>query len=1169
MDVKQLKELLSQREERPWFEFKLKYDLFGQGKGRILDEIAKDILSLANTTGRHAEDYAYLIIGAGNELSPDGSREYEDVRELGYSKGTFLDIVNARCHPQLSDLDYEEINLEGNYYGVITILPSPYVHALARNLDTPKGIWRENDILIRRGDEVAVASLEECELMKQQKTQWAKIVALEAARHSLLEEMAQVMQQYRHKIDEQLKARPFRPWRKHYVIPLSLKELADSTSEEPPSYFKNLSEALQESQRWVLVGEPGSGKSALLERLVIEGSDETWPVFIAARYSESDPILLIQQALNEGGLEASKDTIQTGLDDHRFCLLIDGFDERDEDGRQKVLELCRNLSPRLPIIVSSRKAFYESLSDPEQLPGFGLLQVEPIKSKHIKEYLIDRLGFEQGVADWGAICENRLITIFQTPLNLEMCVEDRQPGQPIPRSKAELLRDYFNKFFSRWEIQKRSSHRGLPIEVEEEILSQIAYFLFKQRKSTAPLSDFQSQLHAIWRDKREDYPYLSSPPNLEDIFTKQGLISRQGKGEIGFTLSTYQDFFLIEGITTGKVSISQTWWEKWQLAVICQALGFDLEAMKFYRRAGYDSKASSQCRITAALYFKNLGDLKTAMELFQLEQERHNPTGYQAHALMLKEQGLFEEAEEKFQQGLQIDPTDGALYQAYGLMLGDLERFGEAEEIFKRGLEVDPSHAPLYVAYSLIKRDQGDFEGAKPLREKSVQLQPESMKSRIHLLRLLFYGLDAVAEAAQIAQDLLAREDIKGTMRAHLRDAANLINWRQKVLTGDAEAERDVRRRFLYARELILYKNYMRAIEELKKVIEQEPEHAEAHWRLGFTLDAQVQPGEGLKYNEKAVFLKPEEPKYRYHLACSALRVDRFDLVHSQLDWLLKRDPKNVEYLCRRGFAFSKAGRWDEAKAAYQVAINLSRTPEDRAKALKNLAQMMISRGVEHGDHQQWEEAWRVLERAWALNPSDPAIFGTRKWLVENLERSLRIDDPYQLVYKRLEPGDLIKVRVYHIAKRGTQVYYYGVPGWLTGDEIRNLRVGRDVESRIIEVSSEDASQSERFGHIEREILKAECISELVPGERIEALVSRLHPVHGIFVNYQAPSGSIYAGLIHRDTLPDPEAFNPKTFPIREGEPIRGYFLDFREEDGERKLKLAWESFKIYLQLTK
>jgi hypothetical protein len=169
VEAVELKKWLGEKDETLRREFKLKYLLTGQGRSKYLDELAKDIIALTNTAGRSREDFAYLVIGAGDELRPDGTRDTEDVRPAGYDRQFFLDTVNARCYPPIPDLSYAEVEVGGNHYGVVEIPPSPHVHELSRDLDTPKGIWRKGSVLIRRGDGVGVASLREALLMKEEK----------------------------------------------------------------------------------------------------------------------------------------------------------------------------------------------------------------------------------------------------------------------------------------------------------------------------------------------------------------------------------------------------------------------------------------------------------------------------------------------------------------------------------------------------------------------------------------------------------------------------------------------------------------------------------------------------------------------------------------------------------------------------------------------------------------------------------------------------------------------------------------------------------------------------------------------------------------------------------------------------------------------------------------
>jgi hypothetical protein len=180
-DVAKIRSWLTQKDETPRLEFKLKYVMSGAGSSKHKDELGKDIMALSNTAGRAENDAAHLLLGAGDKLKPDGTREREDVRSSGYSRKTFLDIVNARSSPPLADLSYEEIEVDGNHYGVIEVPPSPHMHELSRDLDATSGSWRKGMVPIRRGDEVAPATFQEMQLLRTEKERWNKptLTALE------------------------------------------------------------------------------------------------------------------------------------------------------------------------------------------------------------------------------------------------------------------------------------------------------------------------------------------------------------------------------------------------------------------------------------------------------------------------------------------------------------------------------------------------------------------------------------------------------------------------------------------------------------------------------------------------------------------------------------------------------------------------------------------------------------------------------------------------------------------------------------------------------------------------------------------------------------------------------------------------------------------------------
>gem|GEM_PF-3271314 len=168
MTSDELKALLA-RPEGLKLEFKREYQLKGQNSSRIKAEVAKDLIALVNTQGVDGNEPAYLILGAGDQLLADGFRESFDVSSFGYTAAQFLDIVNNRCTPPVHDLGYEEIMLGGITYGVISLPASSEIHECTADLITTSRTWPKNSVLIRRGDQVGLASTAEIKMLELRK----------------------------------------------------------------------------------------------------------------------------------------------------------------------------------------------------------------------------------------------------------------------------------------------------------------------------------------------------------------------------------------------------------------------------------------------------------------------------------------------------------------------------------------------------------------------------------------------------------------------------------------------------------------------------------------------------------------------------------------------------------------------------------------------------------------------------------------------------------------------------------------------------------------------------------------------------------------------------------------------------------------------------------------
>lgn len=123
---------------------KQQWNLYVQGQW---DEFIKDILALTNGNVGVANQTAYLIIGVGDKLSPDGTRELFDTSDMVFNNKQIVAKVNQACSPAIPDIRVNRVEIEGKTITVIEIPPSPHLHETTRDLEIPKAYFDENDSL--------------------------------------------------------------------------------------------------------------------------------------------------------------------------------------------------------------------------------------------------------------------------------------------------------------------------------------------------------------------------------------------------------------------------------------------------------------------------------------------------------------------------------------------------------------------------------------------------------------------------------------------------------------------------------------------------------------------------------------------------------------------------------------------------------------------------------------------------------------------------------------------------------------------------------------------------------------------------------------------------------------------------------------------------------------
>ncbi len=171
MDSQQLRQLISQPEglkldfKRELHKLKHSDQDYAKRQGH---EFIRDVLSLTNGNVNTAEQKGYLIIGVGDELRPDGTRDLFDVSNLLTPK-QILQRVNSACDPPIPDVRCETVEIDGKNIFVVSIPPSPHLHRTRKDLTTPSTTYSAGTVFIRRNEEIFPATPEECNVILREK----------------------------------------------------------------------------------------------------------------------------------------------------------------------------------------------------------------------------------------------------------------------------------------------------------------------------------------------------------------------------------------------------------------------------------------------------------------------------------------------------------------------------------------------------------------------------------------------------------------------------------------------------------------------------------------------------------------------------------------------------------------------------------------------------------------------------------------------------------------------------------------------------------------------------------------------------------------------------------------------------------------------------------------
>lgn len=256
--------------------------------------------------------------------------------------------------------------------------------------------------------------------------------------------------------------------------------------------------ALQQMPRFVLLGEPGAGKSTILRRMAVDAghaylSDTTQPLPFFVRLSEwsrdTNAPDFIRMQWHEQQLPHSVDPIEF-LRQGKAILYLDGLDEMGRAGRVKAHLLREWLhspaAPRYAIITARREEYTAVLS--LELPTVLL---EPMNTQQVKQFVgnylqdrapdfLQRLGTSAGD---DRIARKNLTKLAQNPYLLSALIiayRAAPAGEALPTNPGKLTSVLLKAL---WEREESKNAAGWVHYVDmEAAFSRLAFAIIDGEK---------------------------------------------------------------------------------------------------------------------------------------------------------------------------------------------------------------------------------------------------------------------------------------------------------------------------------------------------------------------------------------------------------------------------------------------------------------------------------------------------------------------------------------------------------------------------------------------------------------------------------------------------------------------------------------------------------------
>ncbi|RLT43615.1 MAG: NACHT domain-containing protein [Chloroflexi bacterium] len=324
----------------------------------------------------------------------------------------------------------------------------------------------------------------------------------------------------------------------------------------------DIRQALDEHPAFILLAQPGAGKTTVLQRLALEmalarlqeGDDARLPLFVrlAAQKPDEAPLDFLARVWQEEapGLHAdAKGEIAIALRQGRLCLLCDALNEARRENYQQRMQEWADFARRLPtgnrLIFTCRSQDYNG--------GLAVQQVEvdPLSPEQIQDFARLYLGQEKGAALWRELqsAHADLLDLAAIPYYLLLMTEAYAAAGALPSHRAGLFASFVERLFKR-EMEKHHAD-WVDAAAQNVALGRLAFAM--QELGTGTQVEIAWALAAIPPSVRVEWQTVATAPEtILRLGTAANLLALPDGGSLRFIHHLLQEYFAAEEMLRRK-----------------------------------------------------------------------------------------------------------------------------------------------------------------------------------------------------------------------------------------------------------------------------------------------------------------------------------------------------------------------------------------------------------------------------------------------------------------------------------------------------------------------------------------------------------------------------------------------------------------------------------------